>query len=218
VRAARVKTIHNAIETSRFASGDPSGPGALLGIEEGAPVVLFSSRLDPIKHPADAVQIFARGAAEFPDAQLVFVGTGSEEDSVRAEAQRLGVAARTHLVGYQTNIPDWLALATVWLLPTERENFSVAVLEALAAGRPILSTNCPGNDEVLVDGENSITFPVGDIERAAAGLKRLLGNVELRDSLAVQARLTAAEYTAEVMVERVHELYRTLRGNTTSLV
>ena len=57
-----------------------------------------------------------------------------------AEAKRLGLADRVRLVGYQTNVPDWLAAATVWLLPTERENFSVAVLEALAAGCTVLST------------------------------------------------------------------------------
>ena len=69
------------------------------------------------------------------------------------------------LAGYQTNVADWLAAATVWLLPTERENFSVAVLEALAAGCAVLSTTCPGNDEVLTDRENRGLFPVGDIPR-----------------------------------------------------
>ena len=67
-------------------------------------------------------------------------------------------ADRVRLVGYQTNVPDWLAAATVWILPTERENFSVAALEAMAAGCAVASTICPGNAEVLLDGVNSLTF------------------------------------------------------------
>jgi glycosyltransferase involved in cell wall biosynthesis len=207
VSTSRVQTIRNAVEVARFASGDPTGPRVLLGAREDEPIVLFASRLDRQKGPVQAVEIFARAARRFPAARLVFVGTGSEDSAIRAAAARLGVADRTQLMGYQTNIPDWLAAATVWLLPTERENFSVAVLEALAAGLPIVSTSCPGNDEVLVGEQNAITFPVGDIATAAAGLARVLGDPDLRRRLRAEARLTAAENSAEAMVERVRALY-----------
>lgn len=207
VSSTRIHTIRNAVEVSRFASGDPSGPRALLELSDAETMILFASRLDPQKGPVPAVEIFARVAPQFKGARLVFVGTGSEEPAIRSAAHRLGVADRTHLMGYQTNIPDWLAAATVWLLPTERENFSVAVLEALAAGLPILSTSCPGNDEVLIGEQNAITFPVGDIAMAAAGLARILGDAELRRTLQRQARLTAAQHSAEAMVESVRALY-----------
>ena len=152
--------------------GDGSGPRRRVGIGPRRPVVSFCSRLDPQKRPLEAVQIFDGVAREFPSAVLVFVGQGSEQGAVEAEAERLGISERVRLVGYQTDVPNWLAAATVWLLPTERENFSLAVLEGLAAGCAVLSTTCRGNDEVLVDHQNALTFPVGDVAGATAALRR----------------------------------------------
>jgi glycosyltransferase involved in cell wall biosynthesis len=200
-------TVRNSIDLDGMTRGDPRGPRASLGIGDD-PLVLFCSRIDSQKRPAEAVRIFAGVAAEFPRARLVFVGTGEEEPVVRRIAAELGVADRVHLVGYQTNVASWLAAATVWLLPTERENFSVALLEALAAGCPVLSTTCQGNDEVLVDGDNAVTFAVGDVGAATAGLRHLLADPTLRARLGTRARRTARQFTAANMVERYRVLYR----------
>jgi glycosyltransferase involved in cell wall biosynthesis len=207
VHPARTLTIRNAIETERFATGDPSQPRAMLGLSEEHPIVLFCSRMDPGKRPVEAVVAFARVADQFPTAHLVFAGNGTEEPAVRQAIRSLNLENRAHLVGYQTNIPDWLAAATVWFLPTERENFSVALLEALAAGCAVLSTNCPGNDEVLVDDVNAITFPVGDVEAATVGLVRLLGDAELRNRLRAEAARTAARHSCGAMVNNVRAVY-----------
>ena len=120
-------------------------------------------------------------------------------------------------MGYQTNIRDWLAAATVWILPTERENFSVALLEALAAGCPILTTSCPGNDEVLVDEQNALTFAIGDVDAAARGLDRLLSDGSLRSRLSTGAHATAGNYSAERMVESYRQLYNRLPSLPASL-
>src|SRR5262249_40366975 len=114
---------------------------------------------------------------------------------------------RVHFAGYRPDVPDWLAAATVWLLPTEAENFSLSVLEALAAGCPILSTLCPGNDEVLVAGENALIHPIADVEGLAIGLRRLITDDGLRSRLSGNARRTAQRFTIERMVERYASCY-----------
>jgi glycosyltransferase involved in cell wall biosynthesis len=200
-------TIRNCVDVAAYASGDPRGPRRSLGLADGAPIVLSTSRIEGQKRPIDALRIFASVAHQFPSAVLAFVGGGEDEMAVEREAAELGLADRVRLVGYQTNIADWLACATVWLLPTERENFSVAVLEALAAGCPILSTVCPGNDEILVDGVNAFTFPVGDVHAAAGALRRLLANDELRAGLRSGARAAAESYSIDRMVEEYRALY-----------
>ena len=169
--------------------------------------MLFCSRLDPQKRPLEAVQIFDGVAREFPSAVLVFVGQGSEQGAVEAEAERLGISERVRLVGYQTDVPNWLAAATVWLLPTERENFSLAVLEGLAAGCAVLSTTCRGNDEVLVDHQNALTFPVGDVAGATAALRELLRDQELRSMLSRNGRSTADRYSVANMVDGYQLVY-----------
>ena len=143
----------------------------------------------------------------FHDSRLVFVGTGSESDSARRTARELGISDRVSFVGHRADVADWLAAATVWILPTERENFSVAVLEALAAGCPVLSTPCPGNDEILVDEDNSLTYGVGDIEAGAAALARLLRDAVLRDRLSHRGVETATKYSVDHMVDEYRHVY-----------
>jgi glycosyltransferase involved in cell wall biosynthesis len=201
-------TVNNSIDTEKAASGDGARPRDLLGVDADTPLVVFTSRVDSQKRPADAVRIFSKVADEYPSAVLVFVGNGTLEEAVVAEAARWGISDRVRLVGYQTNIPDWLAAATVWILPTERENLSVAVLEAMAAGCAIVSTSCPGNDELLIDDTNASMFPVGDVDTGAARLRALLGDSTLRERLGSEARAAASEYSVARMVDNYCHLYQ----------
>jgi glycosyltransferase involved in cell wall biosynthesis len=93
------------------------------------------------------------------------------------------------------------------MLPTETENFSLAVLEAMAAGCPILSTVCPGNDEVLRDGDNSVLTAVGDAEAQTDALRKLLADAALRQKLGASAQHEAEKYRLERMVENYAALY-----------
>jgi glycosyltransferase involved in cell wall biosynthesis len=131
--AERVVTVRNSIDTSAMGAGDGLRVRAELGLGPDDPLIVFTSRIDEQKRPVDAVRIFGRIADGHPSAQMVFVGTGAESGPVRTAANELGLSDRVRMVGHRTDIPDWLAAATVWILPTERENFSVAVLEAAMA-------------------------------------------------------------------------------------
>lgn len=204
----QVVTIYNGIDVGRFGAGDEAAARAALGVGLDVPLVVFTSRLDRQKRPIEAVEAFGRVAREFPDALLVFLGTGKREEVVREAIQQRDLGERVRLVGHQTNVPDWLAAATVWILPTESENFSLAVLEAMAAGCPILSTFCPGNDEVLRNGENAIVVPVGDVDGLTEGLRRLLADGDLRARLSATARADAQNYSLDAYVQRNVELYR----------
>jgi glycosyltransferase involved in cell wall biosynthesis len=200
-------TVRNSIDIARWAAGDPGGPREQLGVAADDPLVVFSSRIDGQKRPVDAVRMFAGVAAEFPRARLVFVGDGALRQAVVEEAGRLDVSDRVDLVGYQTNVEDWVAAATVWVLPTERENFSLAVLEALASGRAVLSTSCPGNDEVLVDDDNASVFDVGDVAGGTRRLRKLLADEALRRRLGRRGVATAAQFSSDSMVVAYLSVY-----------
>jgi glycosyltransferase involved in cell wall biosynthesis len=197
----RAAVIRNSVDVRRFGSGNPAIARDALRLGSDDQLVLFSSRLDEQKRPLDAVSAFANIANDFPQAHIVVLGTGTLEDAVRAAAREHGLERRVHLVGHQDNVQDWLAASTVWILPTERENFSLAVLEAMAAGCAIVSTNCRGNDEVLIDGRNALTTEIGAIEAMTAALRRLLSDAVLRARLGANARAAVAAYSAECMVD-----------------
>jgi glycosyltransferase involved in cell wall biosynthesis len=168
---------------------------------------VFTSRISQQKRPVDAVRIFAEGTHEHPDAMFAMVGDGDQRGEVETEVERLGLADRVILTGYRTDINNWLAAATVWLFPTERENFSVALLEALAARCTVLATDAPGNDEILNDNVNALTFGIGDVSSAAAALSRLLDDPGLRERLAEQGKRDVSALSPEELLDRHLALY-----------
>ncbi|HXG66535.1 MAG TPA: glycosyltransferase family 4 protein [Blastocatellia bacterium] len=197
----KVELIHNGVDVVAFSAGNPLRARQRLGLPADAPLILVSSRIEQEKRPVDAVRAFSLIAADFPEAQLVFIGQGSLAAEAKAAATQAGLGHRVHFPGYQINVADWLAAATVWLLPTESEGFSLAVLEALAAGCPVVSTLCPGNDELLADGKNALLTPVGDVAEIAGAVRRLLADEGLRARLSATARSTAQQYSLDKTVE-----------------
>lgn len=203
----RLLHIPNGVDVARYGSGDGMRIRRELGLEAENPLLVFTSRPEAQKRPFDALEAFVQIASEFPTAHLAFVGQGELEGELQQRAEQAGLRKRVHFPGYRSDIPDWLAAATVWLLPTETENFSLALLEALAAGCPVLSTLCPGNDEVLVAGSNALIHAIGDVAGIASSLRLLLTSPALRTRLGVQGRHTAQNYTLECMVEQYASCY-----------
>jgi glycosyltransferase involved in cell wall biosynthesis len=203
----KVRTIYNAVDLERNRSGDATIAREALGIASDTPLVVFTSRLDHQKRPLDAVAAFRKVLYAVPDAHFAIVGRGDMEDQIRQRALEEGCSDRIHLVGFQSNVPDWLAAADAWYLPTESENFSLAVLEALAAGCPIASTPCQGNDEVLIHGENALLAPIGDIDAQARSIIQILENPDLRGRLALGAIETSHGYSSTRMLDEYEALY-----------
>jgi glycosyltransferase involved in cell wall biosynthesis len=200
-------TIYNGVDTAYYAGGDGAAARRHLGIGKEAKLVVFTARLHPQKRPLDALAAFARVAAEAAEAHLVFVGDGPLEAEVRATTKRFGLEERVHLLGHRTDVPDWLAAADIWITTSDAENFSLSVIEAMAAGRPIVGTLCQGNDEILSPEENALTAPVGDVCALGEGLRRLLRDAALRKHLSAAACRTAQRFTRDAMVDRHLSLY-----------
>jgi glycosyltransferase involved in cell wall biosynthesis len=212
IPADKVMTIQNSVDVTYYASGRAEEAYRTLRLDPGGRLLVFTSRLDDQKRPDDAVRVFARLAPEFPDLHLVMAGCGEAEERVRALAAELPVADRIHFPGFQPNVPDWLAAAAVWLFPTESENFSLALLEAMSAGCAIVSTLCQGNDEILVDGENALTARVGDVEAMTTACRRILTDRQLAARLSAGARATVSEYSLANMVDRYAACYNECLG------
>jgi glycosyltransferase involved in cell wall biosynthesis len=206
----RARIIHNCVDLDKFAAGNARSALHTLNLPDGTPLLVFSARMDRQKRPIDALRAFLCVQSEFPLLHAVFVGAGPDTAAVEEMARSSDAGSRIHFAGFQRNIPDWLAAASVWILPTESENFSLAVLEALAAGRAIVSTRCPGNDEVLVNGRNAIVTEVGDVAGLSCAIRRLLIDDTLRDRLRADARTTAEQYSLDKMTDKVIRCYESI--------
>ena len=208
--AERVEVVHNAVDLARF---ENTGAAVLRdGLTGGTDrrVVLTAARLDEQKgHPE-----LLRAAAELPEALFVLVGEGPRRAALQSLAAELGIADRVLFLGHRTDIPELLAACDVFALPSLYEGSSLAVLEAMAAGRPVVSSAIGGTDELLSDGESGLLVPPGDSRALAEALRRLLGDGELRAALGQAGRARAErDFSREAMAGRVTGIYRRLLGD-----
>jgi len=109
-----------------------------------------------------------------PSAIFLIVGCGELEADLKAQAKRLGLDGRVRFLGFREDVGELLSLFDVFALPSLSEGLSLAILEAMAAGRPVVATNVGGNPELIVDGETGVLVPAGDVRNLAAAIARLL--------------------------------------------
>lgn len=207
--AAKIEVVHNAVEVERFGSEAPPGLRGELGAT-GRPLILTAARLSDQKGHA----ILFEAATEVPEAVFALAGEGPERVQLEELAERLGVADRIRFLGQREDMPGLLAACDVFALPSLYEGTSLAVLEAMAARRPVVSSAIGGTEELIEDGRSGLLVPPCDAGALAAALRRLLGDVGLREQLVARAReRVEREFTRAGMAARVSTVYRELLGD-----
>jgi len=204
----RVFVIHNGI----VAPERRQPPGALraqLGIAADAPVVGAVARLAPQKR----LDRLLRAVAALPaDAHCLIAGDGEERASLSALAQELGIAGRVDFLGDRDDTGDVLGALDVFVVSSDREGLSNAMLEALAAGVPVVSTRVSGADDALepfADGIAPGIIVGSSDDDLASALRQLLGDADLRARMADAGRRRAAErFGFEGMLDRWEAVLR----------
>lgn len=208
--AEKVEVTYNAVDVERAAVPAPPGLRAQLGGSETRPLVLTPARLNAQKgHDA-----LLEAIAEVPEALFLLAGDGPERGRLEARAAELGVADRVRFLGRREDVPQLLAACDVFALPSLYEGSSLAVLEAMAAGIPIVSSAIGGTEELIENGQSGLLVPPGDAPALAAALRKLLGDPKLREDFAARARERVdAGLRREQNADRVAEIYRELLAN-----
>ena len=168
------------------------------------PVILGIGRLEEQKDFASLIRAFAI-LGQSIDAQLVILGEGSLRGDLVALAASLGVGDRVLLPGFVKNPYPFLQKAAVFALSSAWEAFGVVVIEALALGTPVVSTDCPGGPaEILERGRFGRLVPVGQPELMAAAIRQTLADPPDRAALQVRATAFDLESTASAYLEVLH--------------
>ena len=125
---------------------------------------------------------------------MVFVGEGNQLPELLEQCNRLGLEDNIHFVGHQQDVAEWLPHFDIFALPSAWEGISLALLEAMAAGLPVVATAVGGTPEVVLDEQTGLLTPPGDPQAMAAALERLLSDPALRQEMgaAGQARVSAS--------------------------
>jgi phosphatidyl-myo-inositol alpha-mannosyltransferase len=198
--------VPNGVDLDRFRDASPAElpPGRRI---------LFVGRLDKRKGFPDAVRAFDRVASRVPEALLLVVGTGPDA----AALDELGPDTRRRVVllGAVPNedLHHVEASCEVLMAPSiGGESFGIVLVEALAAGLPVVASNIPGYDEVIRDGDDGLLVPPQDPATLASAVRRVLRDPDLADRLARAGRRRAERYSWDVVTTQLEVLYRRAMG------
>lgn len=161
-----IHRIYNPIIHEEFDAQASLAPTLPPSIQPGQPFVLAAGRLHKQKGYRHLLQAFARVVSQRP-AHLVILGEGDDREELQSLAASLGIAAHVHFLGYTPNPLAYMRHAAVFVLSSIAEGFGNVIVEALACGTPVISTDCPhGPREILADGRYGTLVPVGDVDCA----------------------------------------------------
>jgi glycosyltransferase involved in cell wall biosynthesis len=167
-------------------------------------------RLEAQKNYSALLETFAHLHRPHPRAKIVVAGDGSERSAIEARAGRLGIRPRVHFLGSRNDIPDFLAALDVFALSSDYEGNPLCIMEAMAAGLPIVSTSVGCVPELVRNGKEAFLVRRGDPSAMAGALELLLLNPALRRTMGAAAACRARnEFDVSKMAGAYAALYET---------
>ena len=214
----KIVTIYNPVARPEIDALIGEIPDHSWLSEPGPPVFLSVGRLVPAKDFMTLLRAFHRVSSSRP-ARLVILGEGPQRNRLEHFVRRMGMAERISLPGWAPNPFAYMNRASVFVVSSKYEGLSLVLIEALACGCPVVSTDCPsGPAEILCNGEIGPLVPVGDDAALAAAMEHLLDNPPNRAILRARAQHFSAEACAEHYDRLIREcLTETSPANSPSL-
>ncbi len=212
ITEARIAVVHNGIDPDAFNPADPQARAIArqaIGAADDTLVVMQVARFHPVKDHATAVRAIARVAKEKPNVQLCLIGDGSERSKIEALAGELEISDNVRFMGVRADVGELLHGADIFMLSSLSEGISVTLLEAMATGLPIVTTDVGGNGEVVEHGQTGLLSPRGADESLAKNLATMLNDDVKRRSLGLAGRDRLLGLFTQ---DRMHRQYADLYG------
>jgi len=214
----RVITFFDAVDLRRFtfSPGQRQSTRNMFGVHEHAVLIGFVGRMSPGKGHEELLQAAGLLRDRGSTARFLVVGDAShgEEEyahTIRTLAQTLGVQDRVTFTGYRADIPALMSSFDILAFPSHAESFGVVLIEAMAMGLPVVSTNTDGVVDIVVDELTGIMVPRQDARALADSLERLVGDPDLRQRMGRAGRARVEEFfDQEKQITRLEQLYREL--------
>jgi len=212
--AERTKVVYLGAPLDEFArprSGDElAAARRALGIEPGTISVGTITRLMPSKGNQYLVDAVPAILAQHPNVRVFIVGEGELQPALEAQARALGLGDRLVFTGFTRDVAAALSALDMVVFPSLWEGTPLTVFEALAMGKPIVSTDADGLMDVLTDRHDALVVPKADPRRLAEGVCALIEDPALAATLAERARATGARYDIAAFVRKMERLYTLL--------
>jgi glycosyltransferase involved in cell wall biosynthesis len=217
VPSDRISVIHNAIDTEAWSR--PQARSNLreeLGIGQAFPVLGYVGRIMPEKDLETWLRAAALVTQKYPQAQFVLVGEGRDGETLqqlRELAGTLGIAERVHFPGYREHLLPVYATFDLFVLSSVREGLPNSILEAMALGLPVVTTDVAGAKELVIDRQTGLVVPQRDVYGLAQAILTVADNDRLRWRMGRSGRQRVErEFAFTQRLQRVEELYSQILG------
>jgi glycosyltransferase involved in cell wall biosynthesis len=213
-----VETLYHGLDLQAVSNWRlEDGVRAELGIPDKVPVIGHVANFRPLKGHLLLLEAADRVRREFPEARFVLVGHGPHEGEVRRRARELGLDGTVLFTGFREDVPRLLAAFDIFVLPSMHEGLSIALLEAMAQGKPSVVSRVGGLPELIDHEREGLLIGLADPRAFSEGIIRLLRDASLRHRMGEAAREKARSFDIRRAVGRIEEVYLTLMGLGPSL-
>lgn len=212
---SKAVTIHNGIDVAAFAPHRNSALRQELGLADDAILVGAVGNIRSSKGYDTLLRAAAQLHSRNPRFQ--FVVAGESNNALARQLLRLrtelGLDDAVHFIGFRQDIPNLMNGLDVFVLSSVSEGFSLATIQAMACGVPVVATRSGGPEEFVRDGVNGILVDIGTESQLAEGIRRIAEDAGIRRSLVTNAQeLARSQYTLDAMLDRYRALYEELLG------
>ena len=209
INTKKLITIHNGIDSEHAVSEKrTSGLRKELGIPADHSVICTIAHMEEhkgIKYLLESASLLLQSRN---DVSFLIVGEGALKEELRKTCVVLKIEKNVIFAGERSDIPEILSLTDIFVLPSLREGLSLAILEAMACGKPVIATNVGGVPEVVKDGISGILVSPKDPEALHSAMNELLGDREKRKKMGHNGKRVCNEsFDSETMIGKIEDLY-----------
>ncbi len=201
-----IQVIHNFVDVERF-SKRPIDAFRKVIAPNGERILLHASNFRKIKRVQDVIKVFQIVNKQKPS-KLLLVGDGPERPGAEELSRDLGICDHVRFVGKQQDMEEIMAVADLFLLPSEYESFGLAALEAMAAGAPVVSSNAGGLPEIVEQGKCGYMADVGDVESMGRYALDILTDDDRLANFKEAARAKAKQFDIHNIIPEYEQLYK----------
>jgi glycosyltransferase involved in cell wall biosynthesis len=204
--------IHSGVDIEKFKQAPVSvvDKKRSLGLARNGLIVGFIGWLLPIKGPNHLLRAMQEIWQDHEDTILVFIGKGDLAVDLRTEALKTGANGRVHFLGWRNDIPEIMPLFDIFVLPSLNEGMGRVLVEAMAAGKPIVASNVGGIPDLVQHDINGLLVPPGDVKALAAGIRQLINDPAKAKMMGQRGRERCHHFSLEAMVKKIDALYLSL--------
>ena len=174
--------------------------------------IVTAGRLSEQKNHKLLIDAFAGVYRDHPDYSIDIYGEGSMRDELQAYIDEKGLRNLVHLCGKVDNVPERIQDAYMFVLPSDYEGLSNALLEAMGIGLPCITTNCAGSDDAIQDGENGLIVPIQDRVAMEKAIRKLIEDHERAEIMGKKARESMSRYKVDNVVDQWEALVKNESG------